>query len=283
MSGDAVGDSGNVTQSLPRTPYQPYGTGIYRRELCVRVLPGFAVGELVDDMHHFRATVSHDGERVTDAVGEAVRAPWTTCPEVMGLLERLRGMPLEGSMLAAGRYASMRAQCTHLFDAAALAIARVGRGAGDVRYRIAVPDRRDGCSVAEIARDGQPVFAWQLREQTIESPAPFAGRRISGAGFARWAEQALDADAAEAALVLQRAAFISIGRSVDVEDFRRASDIPGMPRGSCHTFSDGTVERALRISGSLRNLTLHEGPLAEASDETPQNSRRGESGTGSVT
>jgi hypothetical protein len=111
------------------------------------------------------------------------------------------------------------------------------------------------------------VFAWELQEETIVAPVPFAGRRLRGAGFAEWAERTLDADAAEAAFVLQRATFISLGRTLDVEGFRRASDVPNMPRGSCHTFADGNVRRADRIVGSLRILTDCEGPLAEASKE----------------
>jgi hypothetical protein len=245
--------------SAARTPYVPYGSGVYRREVSVRMpQPGTAVGEVIDDFHHFRASVHHDGARVTAAHGEALRHPWTTCAGASLPLRRLEGMPLAGagSLRAAAGHTNWRAQCTHLFDAAALAIARSARGAGPVTYRIAAPDLRDGRGSIELQRDGRPLLAWNLDGVRITGPEPYADRLLRGGGLADWAEAELDAELAEAVLVLQRAATISIARTIDLERIDRADGVqPRNPMGQCHTYTPGTVEHAWRMRGSVRNLT----------------------------
>jgi hypothetical protein len=238
-----------------RVPYQPYGSGIYRREVRVEARPGCATGELVDDFHHFRARIWHDGARVLEVRGEALRHPWTTCAGAAQPLRRLIGIRLAASPRAAAAHTQARAQCTHLFDAASLAIARAARGGGGRVYRIAVPDRVEGRTRATLERDGSPLLAWELAGPGIVAPEPFAGRALRGSGFADWAEGALEPELAEAALVLQRACAIAAGRAMDLEGIPRAADVPLAPLGACHTYAPGVVERALRVVGSARNLS----------------------------
>ncbi len=239
-----------------QTPYRPYGTAVYRRLLDAQLSPGRAEGELIDDFHHFRAWITHDGERVTGAGGAAPRHPWATCAEAVGPLRALVGAPLArlGSMRAPAAYTDRRRQCTHLFDAATLALARVARDAGDVSYRIAVPDAIDGRTRAELCRDGEALLLWDIRDRVIETPGPFAGRRL-GAGLADWAESELDASLAEAVLVLQRACTIAGGRRMDLEAYPGAAAVQPNPMGQCHTYQPGTVERGARMRGSVRDLT----------------------------
>lgn len=248
-----------------RPPYRPHGSGIYRREMSVHRMHDGALGELVDDFHHFRARVVCEDDRVVDVVAESVRPPWSTCAEAEVEIKRLGGMPLSPSLRAAGRYTPIRTQCTHMFDAAALAIARLGRGLGDVVYSIAIPDRSEECTTATLQRDGEEILVWELAEREITGPAPFAGRRILGHRFADWAEDALDEDRAEAAMLLQRACLISEGRRLDLESYSRAEDVPGGPVGACHTYTSGNLERAERVVGSLRDLTNVQGRLADRS------------------
>ncbi|MCP4067193.1 MAG: DUF2889 domain-containing protein, partial [Phycisphaeraceae bacterium] len=177
-----------------RTPYQPYGTAIYRREMNVHATDDGALGELVDDFHHFRARVKCDGDRVLEVVAESLRPPWSTCVEAERLLEHLEGMPLAPSLRAAGQYTPSRMQCTHMFDAAALAIARLGSGTGGVTYSIAIPDRVDGRTHATIERDGELLLEWDLVKNEIVGSEPFSGQQIVGHQFAAWAEASLDRD-----------------------------------------------------------------------------------------
>jgi len=256
---------GRVDRMSGRTTYQPHGTAIYRREMSVRRTPDGAVGELVDDFHHFRARIVCTRDRVSAVVGESLRTPWTTCAEAEGPLQALVGMRLDPSLRGASRHTPSRRQCTHLFDAAALAIARLGRGVGDVRYTIAIPDRVDGRTVATLERDGEPRLAWALAGNVIGDPPPYAGLGIVGLQLAEWAERTLDAECAEAALLLQRACLISQGRRFDLEAYARAGDVPGGPVGACHTYQPANLERALRVIGSVRNLTDATGRLADRS------------------
>ncbi|MAG29452.1 MAG: hypothetical protein CL908_01005 [Deltaproteobacteria bacterium] len=248
-----------------RTPYQEYGTAIYRREMSVQLTSDGAIGEMVDDLHHFRVRVVCDGKIVDGVSAESVRPPWSTCSEAEAEIGKLKGMPLDPSLRAAGRFTPIRPQCTHMFDAAALAIARLGRRLGDVTYSIAIPDRVEGKTRASVKRDGEPCLEWVLSGNGIEGPAPFAGRGIIGHQLADWAGETLDEDTVEAVLLLQRACMISQGRVIDLESYRWARDVPGGPVGACHTYSNDNLERASRVVGSVRNLTHITGRLADES------------------
>lgn len=238
---------------------RPYGEGIYRRELSVRMPgPGRVVGELVDDFHHFRAQLEHDGRCITRAHGAAVRHPWVTCAEAAAPLRRLEGMALAGagSLRAAARHTSARAQCTHLFDAAALAIARLARGAGPVVYRIAVPDVVDERTRPQLWCDGELLLDWRVKGFEVEAPEPFTGQLLRGGGLAAWAEAELPPELAEPALLLQRSCTIARGRALDIEAFDRADRMaPRAMEGACHTYTPGVVERAWRMLGTRRELT----------------------------
>lgn len=249
----------------------PYGSGIYRRELHVRLAPGRAEGELIDDFHHFLVVVHHDGTRVTEVEGEVVRQPWETCAGALIALGALRGMPLEGSLRAAGRYTPARFQCTHQFDAAALAIARAGRDAGDVVYRIEIPDRVEDRSRATLERDGQLVLDWEVGTFEILGPEPFAGRALFGGAMAPWIERSFDVERAEAALLLHRASVISMGRQMNLDTVQFAGELELKPIDACHTFQTGRYERAARVRGSGRNYTAVPDLLA-ASRSEPESS-----------
>jgi hypothetical protein len=237
-----------------RTPYAPYGSATYRRELRARLSPGLAVGELIDDFHHFRAFVHHDGERITDIRAETPRYPWTTCPAAGEVLRELVGAPLCDSVRGPAAHTPARSQCTHLFDAACIAIARAGRAAGDVTYRVAFPDRVEGRSTATFERDGAPLLEWTLRGFEIESPEPYAGRSILR-GFADWVADSFDPEHAEALWLFQRACVIAGGRQIDIEAVARADLGRHVPMGVCHTYQPGRADQAFRMLGSVRNLS----------------------------
>ena len=251
---------------IKRTPYRAYGSGIYRREINVKTWPGIAIGEIVDDFHHFRTEIHHDGKVVKEVIAEVVRAPWSTCPETINTIKVLKGMPLKPSLRSAGQYTPIKNQCTHMFDAAALTIARLARGLGDVVYTISIADRdHKNRTSAEVKRDGKELITFKLDNNKIISPPQFLGQKVTGGGLADWAEVTLDADILEATLLCQRACLISQGRAINLESFTCAEEVPSGPIGACYTFTNGTIERAVRIVGSVRDLTYENGPLRDAS------------------
>lgn len=234
------------------TPTTPPGR--FCREIHVTVTPRRAVGELIDDFHHFRATIDHDGKRVTSVVGEALRIPWQTCGGAVNPVRGLAGAPLARSIREVARHAPAKLQCTHLYDAACVAVARAGRGAGSTVYRAIVPDRVDEKCRATMHRDGVALLAWDLDGFGIVSPAPFAGQALVGRNFATWVEDTLDPELAEAALLLNRCCMFARGRALELDDAPRAIDVPGTQIGVCHTYSEAEGSQSFRIVGSGRHI-----------------------------
>jgi len=246
---------------------QDYGSGVYRRSILLHAEGGRATGELEDDFHHFRAHIEHDGQCVTAVRGEALRVPWTTCPESARPLKQLEGLAVGCSLHAAATHAPPSAQCTHLFDAAWLAVAFAGLGRdGERRWDIAVPDRKSGRTTATLERDGELVLRWEVDRNDILDPPPFAGHRLVG-GFGRWAQQTLDAELAEAALILQRGLFIAMGRRHDFDAMRSADEHVDTMGSACYTFGPDVVTRALRVHGSVRDYSAR--PQAVLAERPP--------------
>lgn len=227
---------------------------VYCREIHVTTEPRRAVGELIDDFHHFRATIEHDGQQILVAKGEALRIPWETCGGAVDPLRLLEGRLLAPTTRGIGRQTPTSLQCTHLYDAACIAAARAGRGAASVVYRILVPDRTDGKTHVTLHRDGEPMLDWHLDGFTISGPGPFTGRALFGDNFPGWAEQNLDVETSEAALAVARACMISSGRAMHLDDCPRAIDVPGTRMGVCHTYSETHGARSFRVVGSARAL-----------------------------
>jgi hypothetical protein len=230
--------------------------GAYHRAIALHApTSGTVTGELEDDFHHFRVTVDHDGSRVVSVRGEAVRFPWSTCPDATEPLCALEGMALSDRSSAVADQTDPYLNCTHMFDTAGLAIALVASGRDERRYDIEVPDRDDDWATQPtLWRDGQVLLRWDVTDRTITSPEPFAGVQLRG-GFATWAWEALDVDTAEAAVVLRRAIDIAFGRLMDMDAWDRASDVGHATVGNCHSFQPAVVETALRIKGTGRTFT----------------------------
>jgi hypothetical protein len=232
-----------------------HGSGIYRRRIRVETVePGVVVAEMEDDYHHFRCTLRHDGRTVTACSGEAVRYPWATCPGATALLGQLAGMPLSPRSTAVGDHADVGDQCTHLFDLAGLAVAHAHAGRDLRHYAIDVPDRTGTTTWPVLRRDGAPLLAWTVEGDVIAAPDLFEGQSLRR-GFMRWAEAELDADTAEAAIVLRRATMISWGRAISLDAVGVAAELPASFTGRCHTFSDPHVHDAVRMTGTTLDFT----------------------------
>lgn len=234
-------------------PLRP-GEAALRRAVLVDPAPGRVRAALEDDFHHFEIEIAHAGGIITVVSATTIRHPWTTCAGAGPLLvERLRGRRLAD----AAAFDSPYAHCTHLYDLAGLAASRACTER-PVLFRMAVTDAVDGRREALIDRDGAPVHAWTLDRETILPPHPYAGRNLRA--LRQWVTE-LDPGEAEAALLLRRAVFISIGRTFD-PDVQR--DVPTPPPGACFTHQPENFDPDARARGSRRDFSEgRAGPLAD--------------------
>ena len=208
-------------------------------------------GDLEDDFHRFGLTLHHDGARVTSVAGDATRYPWSTCPSAVEPLRGVEGAPIERRLTTLGSHVAARSNCTHLFDLAGLAIAHAARGTASRptrTYDVAIPDRVKQATQPELRRDGEIVLRWELVGGTITGPSPYDGMGLR-AGFLAWAEENLDDEQAEAAIVLRRACDISFGRAMDLDVYETAADLGDIMLGTCHSFQPGTIDVAVRNKG----------------------------------
>jgi hypothetical protein len=205
---------------------------------------GQARAVLEDDFHHFRVTIEHDAEQLTQILGGAVRNPYTLCVSAADQLQQLVGMRLDRVASAVTRATEPTEQCTHLLDLAGLAIAAAASQRARRQYDIEVPDRVEGATSVRLQRDGAALLAWQVRDAVIEGPPPFAGVSLHQ-GLARWALENLSPDDAEAAIVLRRCTTISLGRHKNLDTLAHA-----MPTGRCYVQQPSRAPLALRVVGS---------------------------------
>jgi hypothetical protein len=245
--------------------YFPYGR--YRRRIRLVARDARTVhGGLEDDQHYFTVRVEHDGEHVNAIASDSVRAPWTTCPAAGAQLQALVGAPLSDRCLeVAGRTRSDQ-HCTHQLDIATLAVAHAARivagGAPHRQYDMVVPfGLLDGHRhTVTLARDGEPLLAWELEGARVVAPSPWAD---ATGGFARWADATFDADTAEAAIVLKRACSIGMSRGIDLDSYPTLADMPGLSP-VCWSMQPERAPVALRNRGLIRDYdTDPEAMLAE--------------------
>lgn len=199
---------------------------------------------LEDDFHHFRVHLRHDHQTVIDLTGEALRFPYSACPEAIEPLRALIGMRLSPVAHSVTRQTDAQHQCTHLLDLAGLALAAALRPAQVRRYDIQVPLRINDRTEPSLQLNGKPYISWITHGMQIEAPDPFTGINLRE-GMARWALGTLSADEAEAALLLRRCAMISMGRVYNLDAQVHASSTD-----RCYSQQSSRANDALRIKGS---------------------------------
>ena len=244
----------------------PFRFGLYRRRIrLVAPEAGVVEGGLEDDFHHFEVTLHHDGERVRDVDARSIRWPWTTCPAAAGPLRALAGMPLSPRCLAAGEYTNPKANCTHMFDLAGLAVAHAARGTSSRQYDAEVPVGAAavrGQGAVRLRRDGAVALEWTLGDRAIVEPLAYAGAPWTG-GFFRWADTTLPVEEAEAAIVLRRACEIGMGRGMDLDSVDRADELAELMRGVCYTMQPAVIGTSLRNKGTIRDFSSSPDELLE--------------------
>ena len=268
-------------ESLPIRP--DYGSGVYRRRILLEASGNDVHGELADDFHHFAIRLRHDGESVVEVQGEGIRVPWTSCPGAISAADEVVGLELSRSLLDVARSVDLRAQCTHVFDLASLAIAHAARvrdgGESRRQYDASLADAStnypDGAP-AELQRDGTRIIAWQIDRMTIRDAddALYEGRRLSSQSFYRFVEGELTPEMAEAALVLRRAVFIGLGRRYDFDRIQRAATFAKVVGFACHTFDPLRVDEAERVIGTIRDFSSGPDGILERSNDRSVSPRR---------
>jgi len=234
----------------------------YRRRIrLVRLDDSTVWGGLEDDFHHFEVTLRHDGTIVTACTLEALRWPWTTCPDAGANLDRLAGMKLSERCTAVAEHTDPKWQCTHQFDLAGLCVSHAARGTARRQYDVAL-DRTAAGLAPTLWRDGELVHRWRVESpnggpyRVLVDPPPFTDAPWKG-GFIRWADATFPPLDAEAAIVLRRACDIGMGRGMDLEAIDSAQELAGIMSGVCYSMQPTVMPVAFRSRGTIRDFGDH--------------------------
>jgi len=149
--------------------------GEYRRAILLHGRPGRVEAELEDNVHHFTATLTHDGARVLRMEGGSVRTPYETCGAGSAQMQALGGAPLTPDPRAVYGFADVRHQCTHAFQLAGHAMAHALRGEQVWLYEVAVREPSADRLTAMLRLNGRPALEWRLKGGLIEGAEGLAG------------------------------------------------------------------------------------------------------------
>ena len=208
----------------------------FRRHFQVTPLPHSVTAALEDDIHRMAVTLHHDGEVVTGVEAEMSRHPWDLCPGAVAKVEAdFTGRPLAPS----ARTIDKKANCTHLFDLAELAL-RHAEDSAPTLYEMLVSDPVDGRVTAVLRRDGQERLRWDLRDDRMLEPHPARGLPLIG--LRPWIATLADEERHEARM-LQWASLVAHGRQMPWEPDTEFRALPG----SCFASQPGRHEKCQRI------------------------------------
>ena len=216
---------------------------------------GSVTAQLEDDFHGMIVTLHHDGERITAVEASMPRNPWTTCPGAIAVVEAtFTGVPLA----SAARTGDKRANCTHLYDLAALAARHAGALA-PVTYDILVSDPVDGGIACELRRNGSPALAWRLQDGTIIGEGEPAGRNLFE--LRDWIAT-LAPEAQEDARMLQWGSIMAHGRTMPLAERSDAARLPA----NCYTLQPQNKHQAMRTGREFDFSVGTREPLADFPD-----------------
>ena len=234
----------------------------YRRRLRVTPSNGCVLSELEDDYHCMAVTVHHDGHVATTVEPVMDRAPWSTCPGAVAVLEQtVVGIALK-YVAARG---DKRANCTHLHDLAVLAAAHAFDSAPTV-FDILVSDPVAGRSEAELRRGGIAVLDWSVVKGRIIAPAPLAGLDLDN--MRHWIES-LDPNTREAARLLRWGTMVAHGRSLPAGWASGTGNMAS--RSRCFTFQPHKVGEAKHV-GAIRDFSRGTARPLDSASSAPRDS-----------
>jgi hypothetical protein len=246
--------------------------------LSIDDLPGFrrrfvvsptlsSVRSVVEDDYHFMSvTLHHDGAVVTAVEPVLTRAPWTTCPGAVSVLERTFIGEALDSFVARGLKTT---NCTHLYDLAILAAAHA-RDTQQLTYDVLVADPVGGQRRAELRRNGSILLSLIHVDGRIIDPPELDGATLLT--MRSWIES-LNPQLREAARIFQWGTILALGRTIPLED---QSDASQMGVGKCYTMQPNIVTGARRV-GEIRDFTDGTAQLLDRSEGASVTQASGES------
>ena len=261
-----------MARNLNHYPANPsYGSGTFRRRFTLSREGERRTVALLDDYHTMSASLTLGDGVVIDVSASMERFPKTTCPGAATALEALRGTPVS-SHSALLRGVDRGGHCTHLIDMAGILL-YWPLADGETRViEVAVSDRdKQQRQQLHITVDGAEALHWELRDDAIETPAAYRGRKLFG-GYARWVEENFPPQEASLWLIAQMAMFVAVGRAYIVDGpVPRASGLEVGRKGACFSYSDPAFAIAVDNVGYVRDhsagLPPHKAGLA---GEAPQ-------------
>lgn len=228
--------------------------GALRRTIILAASVDAVRAGVEDDFHHFELAIAHDGQHVTAVQSRHLRTPWTSCAGAGAMLGQLVGAPLSTNGAVVTGKLDAKAQCTHQFDLALMAIAQGARG-GIRRYDIEVQDAAGAQRRAIVRRDGAVVIDWLLEGIKVVAPADVAGANLRAIDLGAIA--ARDPDDAEAVVALRRAVMISSGRGHDLDQHESLEVFSAQMSGACYAFQPVRFIEGKRNKGTVRDFTAH--------------------------
>lgn len=254
-----------------------YGSGAYRRVVRLRSTLGLSLATVTDTHHAMWLLLRHDGHVVEDIEAAIERGPATTCGGSITPLKRLVGLEIAGSRASITASLPPSGNCTHLADLARWAIRSVvEHGMRSTAYTITVPDALDHPVWIEVERDGERIHRWETADGMLIGPALLAGRPLFR-GFMAWASSTFAGDDLEAAVMLQRGAWVARGRRYIVDRNRVPLSAATTMKDACFSYSGSRWEHATNVLGYVRDFSggVVEHPLPEWLDKIMGEERHG--------
>lgn len=243
--------------SLSHFPVNPeYGTGCFRRLVRTFRVPGKILVTLDDTHHSMWLVMHHANGHVTDIEARVARGPATSCGSADRPLGKLKGLPVDGDMLAFRERLPPVLNCTHLMDLAYWAFRNATSQTPLKReVLIEIPDEAGAPVWIKVERDGAIVHNWYVQDHHIVEPPKLAGKPMMK-GFASWAREQFSGDDLDLAIMLQRGVFVARGRRhlVDLSPAVPLNAAPAM-RDACHSYSQDHFDTATSIVGYVRDFT----------------------------
>ncbi|MBT8123599.1 MAG: DUF2889 domain-containing protein [Gammaproteobacteria bacterium] len=241
-----------MNDKKPESPLNAnYGNGVFRRKIQLKKISETVTTAVLEDFYHaFCLQLSHDKNQVISIEAHWYRRPFSACGGAAQAIEAVKGLSLSENLLDLPSHLDPRQQCTHIFDAANLAITHSCRDEQFRLYELEIPDMVEGQQNARLFQNGDCIINWNLEEGTIVAPEKFQGVS-SRKGLTSWAARNLPPAQLEAVIVLQRGIFLSTGNAKDFTSLiGKAQSLSGPSNQVCYASQLKRIEQSVRLGAA---------------------------------